>query len=349
MYKKKNIQPQEETELKNVRNKVLKGKQKGKKKTIEKDWVVSGLPYDPRIALIDIALPSSIYSSVIVVPMSHGQELWTMIIPQFICYIVCITLQISFLVYLRLIVLDNTTMCTTGGHYLRIICLLVFVAAGVLDVQETIGIHLWVNQLSTFRKSKEQPIIDEVYKSADKGGIMGRTDMPHQDYSQIGADDGEDKMTKMAVGITMGYRLLTYIFVILPKFFIAVLMLYYGCGHVLGSADAETMILNTLAAMFVFEVDDIIYNLMVSPLHQFWVEKTFSLTKSAKAVSSFQLYSFWVILIVYLLVCSLDYIFWCDVPGYWDTIFTGVASDTTLTNTTLTNTTILTNLTSNSA
>merc|ERR1712025_1045441 len=58
-------------------------------------------------------------------------------------------------------------------------------------------------------------------------------------------------------------------------------------GHVLGSADAETMILNTLAAMFVFEVDDIIYNLMVSPLHQFWVEKTFSLTKAFKQFPAF--------------------------------------------------------------
>ena len=81
--------------------------------------------------------------------------------------------------------------------------------------------------------------------------------------------DGQVKnlqVRKPITGISTLYRCFIYL-LILFKVVIAVALGIYGGGWILfGAADAGTMILNTLASCFIFEMDDIVFAGMTSKL-----------------------------------------------------------------------------------
>ncbi len=74
------------------------------------------------------------------------------------------------------------------------------------------------------------------------------------------------EVRKPITGISNLYRFFIYL-LILCKVVIAVALGIYGGGWILfGAADAGTMILNTLASCFIFEMDDIVFSGMTSKL-----------------------------------------------------------------------------------
>jgi hypothetical protein len=76
----------------------------------------------------------------------------------------------------------------------------------------------------------------------------------------------ELKVNKPITGISPYYRFFVW-FVVASKFAIAVALGIYGAGWILfGDQDAGNMILNTLASVFIFTVDDIVYVATTSKL-----------------------------------------------------------------------------------
>merc|ERR1719191_2645717 len=60
--------------------------------------------------------------------------------------------------------------------------------------------------------------------------------------------------------MTKSYKAFAIFVIVLPKLAIALSVAYVGSVYILKSGDAETMILNTLAVLFVVDIDEFIYN-----------------------------------------------------------------------------------------
>merc|ERR1719324_1594764 len=55
------------------------------------------------------------------------------------------------------------------------------------------------------------------------------------------------------------YKTVVFLLIILPRMIIAVLVVWIGAIYILNSSDAETMLLNTLAVLFVLDIDEFFY------------------------------------------------------------------------------------------
>ena len=66
-----------------------------------------------------------------------------------------------------------------------------------------------------------------------------------------------------ATGITRCQRAFFYVFALAPPVLVTVLVLIAGAGAVLRSGNRFDLVLNTLAAVFVLELDDIFYRILV--------------------------------------------------------------------------------------
>lgn len=66
----------------------------------------------------------------------------------------------------------------------------------------------------------------------------------------------EDKPFGYASGISRMYKVAVGILVLLPKAFIGITLWWYGAGFIANSPDDVELILNTVAVLFVLEVDD---------------------------------------------------------------------------------------------
>merc|ERR1712154_428736 len=78
---------------------------------------------------------------------------------------------------------------------------------------------------------------------------------------------GEEVRVKHRVcvsGMPDWFRMMCYICVVLPKFAIELAILYYGSGYVAISANAEIVILNCVALVFVTQIDETLYAYGVS-------------------------------------------------------------------------------------
>merc|ERR1719221_367581 len=64
-------------------------------------------------------------------------------------------------------------------------------------------------------------------------------------------------------GITRAARIGMYLFCILPKFLVEVIVLVAGSGGVLRSGNNFDLVLNVVAATFLLELDDVVYAVLV--------------------------------------------------------------------------------------
>jgi hypothetical protein len=68
--------------------------------------------------------------------------------------------------------------------------------------------------------------------------------------------------------VPVGYRIFLLILVVLPKMFIAICLLFFGSKLVLRSTDNPSVIMNSLAAYFVAEMDEYVYMYLCPPAIQ---------------------------------------------------------------------------------
>mmetsp|Transcript_6217 Transcript_6217/g.11296 ORF Transcript_6217/g.11296 Transcript_6217/m.11296 type:complete len:280 (+) Transcript_6217:2-841(+) len=253
----------------------------------------SGRPYDPGQVATSICLPPSIFSSVFLTPLcisSHQlwgeEEFFTLLVPQVVCYIVGLMIQGSFIWYIW-DVIEEEQVCNSPEGFVKLICITTFVGKCIADIAETVQMHQFINTIPSWDPDEHREILDDV------GEYSGLTNLAHQKYKSEEEDDVVE-VVKPATGITGMYRTFTYLFVMMPKLAIAVGLAVIGGGHILASADVETFILNTLASVFIFEIDDIIYQLMIPKLYKNWLETEGTFTYAEDEVGCLSKYSFYI-------------------------------------------------------
>ena len=234
-------------------------------------------------------------------------EFTTFIAPQYFCYFAALTLQTSFIGYLYMIVAEKAEkpdeQCQAGDWYLRMICTLVFVASVISDLNQTFFMHKFMRQIPKWVEERDRKNLERCFSTS------GLTNFPHQKY--ISDEYPGETLVKPAIGITHSYRLYCYIGVLFPKVAIALALLPIGAGHLLSSGSREEIILNTLAAIFVFEVDDIMYNLMISPIHKLWLEKSSTIQMCEDEVTFGDIFTFYIVSMITAIFSFGVYQMWC--------------------------------------
>jgi hypothetical protein len=231
-----------------------------------------GGPYDPNQTVTACVLPASTFSSVFMVPLLINSEqraeysyILTLLVPQYVCYFVCLITQGSFLVFVRSLTSDMVPpICGGGSTYLRVLYLSLSVAAMFKDILETFSMHKWVSYLPDF----DPEVHNKILKHCDNNS--GLTSLPFQKY----CDSEGTEVTKPAAGISLHYRIGIYVFVLLPKLLFACILLVYGSAFVAsGETNADLILcINAVAVVFILEVDDLVYQVLTPPMYKTWVE-----------------------------------------------------------------------------
>lgn len=190
---------------------------------------------------IELAMPHSIYSSIIMLPLCESfgntSKSRTMITLQILfCFIANLYVQITLLFYVYWIYWDQTEELGECGGYvtqslIRGICVLIYTGYCIADFGETLKMFLFVYQ---FPKQKEDD---------------------HK-YLQYKVVAGENQYN---MGMSTCYKWFVYLFILFPKVCIASALLSYGTGFVVNTDEESDLILNALALGFVLDIDEMIY------------------------------------------------------------------------------------------
>jgi len=231
-----------------------------------------GGPFDPNQIATPITLPSSIFSSVILAPLLIDKDqrrdrhyITTLIVPQILTYTACVAVQGGFLFFVRTLVSEMTPpVCTGGGDStLRILCMILNVAAVLNDIRETISMHVWLRCIPKWT-SDQTTIVEYTCHNS------GRTSFPFQKYKE---EDGDGiELVKPAVGLTRTVRCFIYVLVLFVRFTFAIWLLVYGTVFVASAANNETLILNSVVLIFILTIDDLLYDLMTPDLYKNWIK-----------------------------------------------------------------------------
>lgn len=127
-----------------------------------------------------------------------------------------------------------STTCQVEG-VLRLVSLCLFLSAVLGDVAETISIFQWV--------------------------CISRTETKHKQIEISVTESGDKHLTS---GFTVNHKVCQIISVVLPKFVIGILVMMYGSAFIVLSGSNEDAFLNTLAAVFVVEIDELLHKAYVS-------------------------------------------------------------------------------------
>ena len=252
-----------------------------------------GGPYEPNQTTFSMALPESIFSSVFLLPLlidakqrKETHFLLTLLIPQCMCYIICLVFQASIMWFMYDFVSQHTEIshCSAtsekGHWYLRILCLALIVAVVLIDVMETAYMVFWIRSFPDYNPKVHAKIIDYCCENS------GRTSIPFQNYKN---QEGYS-ITKPAAGLSKTYRLFVYIAVILPKLLLALAMLTYGNKYVISAETNSDLMFNAMNALFIFDLDDIIYNVLTPALHKKWVQTSSEISFDDGEISGLYLY-----------------------------------------------------------
>jgi len=208
---------------------------------------------DPAIAfdVFQRKLPGNIYTAVIVtwLNLSKGSCFEFLVVQLPIVFALMISLGAQYILtyYLKQSVhngdgdLGDDCMGTTP--LLRYTATVCFISLSIQDLQETWDMHLW---------------IDIFPRAAAHEKLRLRQFV-------AGADDGagpKHSFYKPATGIVSAARFLFYV-TVSCKFGMALYVMLTGAGAVLRSGNDFDMVLNTVAAVFVLDLHDVAYTLLV--------------------------------------------------------------------------------------
>merc|ERR1712150_128466 len=255
--------------------------------------VPKGGPVDLNQAAFAVALPQTVFSSVILCPMCITGEqratfhfAVTLLIPQYLTYAVCVCLQVALVVYMRNIVsaghaeAEPGEFCAGGDHTCLLICTLVCIASFYKDLLETAYMSFWLSLLPQWDHEKHNHIVEEACRTS------GLTDFPFQKYV---SNEDPIELTKPAVGITWHYRVFVHV-LLLPKLLIAIALVIYGAAFVASGENNEGMILNAVANVFILEIDDLVFGLLTPAMYKLWIESCGTITLCEDEVGEWQLY-----------------------------------------------------------
>ena len=242
-------------------------------------------------------LPQSIYSAFLLTWLNSdtfsgaiGQSLLFTLLPL----VATVGAQIILAYYLLLAVKDVdgdlAPDCAGTPFLLQAVALTAFVALIVQEATQVLDMHLWLHMF----KSADVHELMKLQKYKEK--IEVPTSWSTKDMTLQA--DGEvtfDKMKTLEVishrpttGLTRCERAVMYLLVLLPNLAITGLVMAAGSGAVLRSSNRFDLVLNTVAAIFVIELDDIFYFLLLPHSTRAYLEDTPPLSRTAGGTGACQ-------------------------------------------------------------
>jgi len=137
---------------------------------------------------------------------------------------------------------------------LLFICFVLFTIGINKDVRETLYMLLWVKEFPTSEELEELEYVEK--------------------------EDGEKELMS---GMPTWYKVFVVIFVLIPKFMVAVLLWLVGGVYLARSDSSETLILNSVALYFIMEIDEMIWKNLIPTEHQIITTERFPSIKSPLA------------------------------------------------------------------
>jgi len=132
--------------------------------------------------------------------------------------------------------------CEDTSFVLRAAALSIFVGLAIRDIGETYNVHVWLTQFHAVRQW--EPLSLQRLRDA------------HAQPARV--------LLQPTSGITIQARIYFYICGVVVKLGVAILVVLSGSGVLLHSTSNFNLILNSAAAAFLLELDDVAYQLLVS-------------------------------------------------------------------------------------
>jgi len=236
-------------------------------------WEVKVNPYET----IELALPESIYTAVLLIPAAFEAKQYgclkkknrtnLFIVIQVWClFLITLCFQVTFTWYIKVLFESNIggdreeefanniashswDTCSYGytnqvraiwrqeyatDFFLRVLCLMVFAAYCIADVYQSMWMLMWLFYLPN---------------SKDCGVQRLRT----------GPDQEDKDLVEVKNGLPCWLKIFNTQLVLIPKLSVAAFLLCYGSGFLLAARTNEDVILNSLALVFVIELDEYMY------------------------------------------------------------------------------------------
>ena len=210
-----------------------------------------GEPFDPAKANEQIAgenqrvLPQNVYAALILAYLACEDAstavIMTVIVaalPVILSFVAQLVLAHYLLQGVAHVDSDLALDCSATDFGLQAIALSAFVGMALRHAIDVLNMHLWLNMFHTSNKHE---------------GLM------LQKYR----DKLQNTHHRPTTGITRGARAFFYLFALLPELVTTVFVLIAGSGAVLRSANRFDLVLNSVAAVFVLELDNAFYLLLI--------------------------------------------------------------------------------------
>lgn len=194
-------------------------------------------------------MPNSVLSLAVIIAPAIGRWNWAsfflIILPVYCLAGISVASQFAAVYYVREINgdRDTTTSCQLTPHNLRLVVEFAFTILIWVEVRESIAMILYVISMPT-----------------------ARTWSPAW-YKRNMATKEICRFSKGA-GMTLWYKWVIFVVVLLPKMALAGAIWYYGSVFLLSTASVEDLLLNAVALTFVLEIDDYIYKVVPNILAQ---------------------------------------------------------------------------------
>lgn len=186
--------------------------------------------------------------------------------------------------------------CAEGGDaVVRYLTCGIFCAYMLRELMETGSFHSWLQHIGSADCGSQEPC-----KMTEVKGARG------------------DTFFRPAFGIPIWKRSIFYL-LLFCKLAVAVALLYFGSAYIVMAKDNENLILNTVAMLFIVEVDDVLYVLCVNDMVKNVVEDFPQLGRDweesmekACFYSTVSLFTGYLVPLALVIICVLLSHHWCS-------------------------------------
>lgn len=215
---------------------------------------VTSFALDQEAGLAPLALPESVTGAAITAALSydpenpgHKNRLRNTIAPVLVCLAMTTSLQLFIASGVASIVDEKVqaedVTCHQGRSHLTLSCNAVFVVISIVSLKESVEMHRWLHRIPSVLRHTPLKL-----QKAQQGA--------HTFY-----------MPADGMGITRATRCAIYVFAVLPKVVVTMVILYFGSGYLHYAVDDAQVLSDCVGMVFISELDGLLYRFGLSRTH----------------------------------------------------------------------------------
>lgn len=211
-------------------------------------------------------LPESIYGLVIAEPLQLDRHVdgnfiyFTELIRCYILLLINYSVQWILMYKIWEINLDKEgQQCDDALRSLQSVCVFIFSISVFSEVRDAFSLFhlLWVCDTVGVVGS-------DIYHAVDQGGhgaVLEADSSGMNLFGKMNVWAKKKHITQWNLDrMTLTYKMCAIALVAVPKLVIPIALTIVGGNYIMRSEDAETMVLNTLAVLFIIDIDEFLYN-----------------------------------------------------------------------------------------